>query len=1264
MATFNGGPGNDSLGAPALDTSGNDMMGGGGGNDTLDAGAGTDTLNGGPGNDLLIGGEGGDLLIMAGGAPGTQFNQPPGTDTLLGGAGDDTLQVSNIVIETLVNGVPTFFPAASQTMNLSGSVFDGGADTDYLRVTGQLNLSGATLAGIEGLTFVAAGSVPTAQPNVVAHWGPAVLNIGDNYAALPSALHLGGVGQLVVEMSAPSTFDGSQYVFDAGAAVDVVVIGTDSNEAIIGTSRGDDLSGEDGDDTLTGGGGADAFELSLGQDVITDFTHLTDKFDLSDYGFDVFASLQPYLFASGGDTVLRFTYDGVLQTTTFKGVAFGTLTAEDFVLVGNTPVDGTGEDDSTPNADLLPGGGGNDSLLGAGGADTLVGFGGNDSLGGGAGTDNLNGGGGNDTLDGGSEADTLVAGGGADLLHGGDGGDVLIEVSGGNAGTVMYGDAGDDVLLALNLTTLPEGDFAGVTFDGGAGHDTLAIGGHVAFHGTLNSIEGLNLLAADPAANRAAAVLEIGSAVDLNSDFEGGPATVTIGGTGLIRYTVAAGDDEFDASGVTFLAGSSVTFEVHGSSGGDTLVGSSNGDTLNGEGGNDTISGGGGNDTLAGAFGNDSLSGGDNDDNLNGGAGADTLAGDAGNDTLFGGAGPDLVQGGAGADVLVLAGDGSSGATLDGGVDNDILAAINPLSGVPAGTFAGVTFNGGDGADTLTIGGTVDFHGNLLSIENLNLLSADAGLNRGAAVLITGSGLLGLGSNPNISGEGLIRYTIAAGDGDFDASGVTFTNGANVQFEVHGSTGADTIVGSSHGDDIRGGLGNDQVSAGAGADTVSAAAGAGQTQTVALGAGADVLALDAAMAVGGAVTVTDFATGAGGDALSITAFLAARTSWTAGDPFASGHLRLVQNGADARLDVDADGAGAGGFTPLVTFQNTSVLALTAANLGGWAPAAVSGGAGGDTMDYTPPAPAPAGAPPPSLDGGAGVDTLTISTASLPAGQIVGPSTITPSADGTALLMDFNGDGVTDLVVTNVEDIFFNGQQVVISGNLAGTGLAPNTIHYTGTDGNDVLDAGGLISLESIRAVGGLGNDKLIGANDDDTLEGGEGADTLSGRGGPDSLNGGSGADELRGGDDDDRLDGDTGADKLFGDNGQDTLQGGGDNDQLDGGNGKDSLAGGEGADVLLGGTGADVLAGGAGADTLTGGAGGDLFRIEVGGTDRILDFEQSDQVVFVGSSGTVVWTKVDADGDGKLDDLHGQVGGLGVDLIDVSAVKASDWIFS
>ncbi len=829
---------------------------------------------------------------------------------------------------------------------------------------------------------------------------------------------------------AAQTHDGIQ-VLNANNGNDSLV-GGDGMEVLFGNGGNDTLDAAWGDDTLTGdnslGGasGADVFKLGGGHDVITDFAHGVDKLDLSEYGFDSFSSLQPYLSASGGDTVLSITYNGVVNTTTFKGVAFGTLDAGDFIVAGNTPINHTGADAGTPNADFGPGGGGNDSIDGAGGNDTLAGFGGNDSLAGAAGNDSL---------------------------------------------------------------------------DGGAGADTL--------NGGLD---------------------------------------------------------------------------------------------------------------------NDYLFGGDNDDILNGGpGGSDTLDGGLGADTLVGGGGPDLMNGGDNNDVLIVTGDFNGGSTLNGGEGDDVVIVQNLIAG-PAGTFEFVQFNGGNGTDTLAIGGYVNFRGAGGGFENITLLAANA--NRAAAVLEVSSDS-GMNFNaPVIGGTGLIRYNIAAVDPEFDASDVTFAAGASVTFEVNGSAGDDTIVGSTIGDDLRGGGGVDQINGGGGADTVSS------------GTGADVLTLSSIL--GSTLTVTDFTTGAAGDALSINAFLAARTTWTSGNPFASGHLRLVQSGAHAVIEVDADG-GANSFTPLVTLQNTNVLDLTAFNLGGYAPT-VSGSSGGDALVYTPPAHAPTGAAAPTLDGGAGTDTLTISTAALTPAQIVGPATITPSADGTKLLFDLNGDGITDLAVTNVEDIVLNGQSVVISGNLVNTGLAPNTIHYTGGATNDLFDASGLVSLESIRADGGGGNDTLISGNDDDTLIGGDGSDKLNGRGGPDSLNGGAGddtliggagADTLSGGSDIDTLDysaapkftsvsgafalpsspgrelsgnwaksegvyvnlatgighwGDAEGDSI---SGAENVIGSAFNDALIGDGAANSLSGGAGDDVLEGGAGADSLAGGIGADWFVFGSGSD-----------------------------------------------------------------------
>ena len=112
-----------------------------------------------------------------------------------------------------------------------------------------------------------------------------------------------------------------------------------------------------------------------------------------------------------------------------------------------------------------------------------------------------------------------------------------------------------------------------------------------------------------------------------------------------------------------------------------------------------------------------------------------------------------------------------------------------------------------------------------------------------------------------------------------------------------------------------------------------------------------------------------------------------------------------------------------------------------------------------------------------------------------------------------------------------------------------------------------------------NAVGGAGDDLLIGneadnvmtgLGGDDTILGDGGDDILGGDDGNDTISGGSGEDSLLGADGDDFLDGWTGDDLLFGDEGDDTLLG------FDG---DDSLYGGQGSDQLLGEAGSDVLVG-------------------------------------------------------------------------------------
>ncbi len=134
-----------------------------------------------------------------------------------------------------------------------------------------------------------------------------------------------------------------------------------------------------------------------------------------------------------------------------------------------------------------------------------------------------------------------------------------------------------------------------------------------------------------------------------------------------------------------------------------------------------------------------------------------------------------------------------------------------------------------------------------------------------------------------------------------------------------------------------------------------------------------------------------------------------------------------------------------------------------------------------------------------------------------------------------------------------------------------------------------------------NAIGGSGNDTLIGNSVSNVLQGGRGNDTLIGRSGGDTLIGNDGIDTADysksdtgvsvnlitgvgvGGD----AEGDTlqSIENLTGSDYGDTLVGNAGSNKLYGLNGNDSLAGGEGDDILDGGSGNDSMLGGKGNDT-------------------------------------------------------------------------------
>jgi len=122
-----------------------------------------------------------------------------------------------------------------------------------------------------------------------------------------------------------------------------------------------------------------------------------------------------------------------------------------------------------------------------------------------------------------------------------------------------------------------------------------------------------------------------------------------------------------------------------------------------------------------------------------------------------------------------------------------------------------------------------------------------------------------------------------------------------------------------------------------------------------------------------------------------------------------------------------------------------------------------------------------------IDGGGDVDTLTVNGTSS-----AETFNINPLADPTHLGINIEAgsntvvpatSGNSEIDVTAVEEIVVNlgnaGDTVIVSGDLAGTGVAQNTVTINGGTGNDTLDVRGVTSSTHIVFAGGGGADTAI-----------------------------------------------------------------------------------------------------------------------------------------------------------------------------------------
>ncbi|MDD5333965.1 MAG: hypothetical protein PHS32_09475 [Rhodoferax sp.] len=957
----------------------------------------------------------------------------------------------------------------------------------------------------------------------------------------------------------------------------VAITGTSGNDTLSGGTGNDYLTGGLGNDTLTGGAGSDLFGFwnangDVSVDTVTDFVAgiggdsiSAPLSRLSNYtsGSNPFTSVHVRLTQSGPDTLVEVDADGATgpggyQTmVVLSNVSKANLVASNFNGVDPYANLGTDLADSlteTSGNDQINGGGGNDTLIGLAGNDTLYGGLGNDLLDGGAGVDQLFGNDGNDSVTGGAGNDILYGGAGDDTLDGGadtDGayyadatGPVTVNLA---LGSASGAGIGSDTLISIENVY---GSQYADTLIGSTGNDTLyGQGGN----DLLNGGDGNDQLYGNDGNDS----ITGGAGYDV---FYGGLGDDTLDGgadndyvqyydaTGPVTVNLALGT----ATGAGIGTDTLISIEqVYGSQYADVLIGGTGNDFLIGQNGNDTLTGGAGSDffQLRTSSADTSV---DTITDFSAGVGGDSLYFTTSGFTNYSGSNPfasghaRLTQ--SGTDTLLeLDTDGPTGvgtfqtiAILNNVTKGNLVASNingwdpNAIAGTTAadsiiGTAGNDYIDGGAGNDTLTgLGGSDSLFGG----TGDDVLDGGDGNdqlygNDGNDSITGGAGYDvfygGLGNDTLDGGadSDLVQYYDATGPvtvnlalGTASGAGIGTDTLINIE-QVYGGQYADTFTGGAGNDNLYGQGGNDSLNGGDGNDYLSGDYG---NDTLTGGAGSDFFQLRNSSADTSVDTITDFSAGVGGDNLYFTT--AGFTNYSGSNPFASGHARLTQSGADTLLELDADGpSGAGTFQTVAILNNVTKGSMVANNINGWDPNAIVGTAAADSItgtvgnDY--------------IDGGAGNDTLT-------------------GLGGSDSLFGGTGDDVLDGGDGNDQLYGNDGNDSITGGagfdNLYG-GLGNDTLDGgADTDYVQYTDATGPVTVNLALGTvtgAGIGTDTLISI---ENVSGGQYADTLIGSAGNDTLYGQNGNDSLNGGDGNDYLSGDYGNDTLTGGAGSDYLQ--------------------------------------------------------------------------------------------------------------------------
>ncbi len=437
--------------------------------------------------------------------------------------------------------------------------------------------------------------------------------------------------------------------------------------------------------------------------------------------------------------------------------------------------------------------------------------------------------------------------------------------------------------------------------------------------------------------------------------------------------------------------------------------------------------------------------------------GADTVDGGGGDDQISGGDGEDQLTGGAGDDVL--AGDEDDDTLRDGG------GGYNQMFG-------------GQGNDTLVDSG----------------ISTDS--QRGGGYLDGG-----VGNDVIEAQNGQFEIFGGSGDDDHPTGGddrITLLNARSTS-TIDAGDGDDVILTSATA------TATIFIRAGEGADRVEVQSLRGQ-YIVSLDAGRDTLALSSTnggFRAADTIRVADFRTGADGDRLDLSAWLGggALTGYRAGsNPFTDNYLQLIQRGTSVLLQADRDG-DAVGWATLITFNDTTVRAFEAFNLGGFAQRLVlNGTAGVDTLE---------GADGDDvLRGFGGADTLSGFAGEDFLDGGVGVDRLIGGLGNDFYLVDNAADAVIERAGQGERDFVQASASYVLAADADVEVLAAPTsgaIDLTGNGLAQQISGGNGVNI--LRGLGG--NDQIIGFDGDDQLYGGSGLDTLDGGAGGDLMAGGA-----------------------------------------------------------------------------------------------------------------------------------------------------------